>query len=401
MEPDFERAYNELVRKLGLPLPKRLDNPAHKQIYLDFLKRKGLTESDVVPIIDSNKMTAEMHGALLSAFIGGMRKADDIASMSDNEKRELAGILLMMKNVVTRANANELMSQMAYSLREDLRKAGVSIPDFFAGVYPTGYINAFRVIEAGIPLVLIATGCFEMIETAVAAFISKRNETEKAELLIAALDAFFMKGTTPQPASADHPSIDWRSGVVPGLTTGIEEFVIAHEIGHICLGHTKGKNRYALPLCDGTTLSVVDNGHKQEYEADIWALEKLVARAMKAEGDRDTKLLVTCSGALMFLTIGLMIEAIADSRKRPIVDSHPPAENRLYVAEITLDVLGVQGASGVAASFKKILREMCVLLEVEERVPPLLSRDLNRVAIESFVVLGIPYEHVKHVGEFK
>jgi hypothetical protein len=400
MDQDFVQSYNEIMKKLGNPIPKRVDNPAHKQVYLDFLKRKALRESDVLPIIDRNKMTVEMHGALLSAFISAMKSADDVSSMNEQEKKNLAAILSMMRNVIEQTNTNELVSQIAGSIQEDLRRIGDSIPDFFAGVYPTGYINAFRVIEAGLPLVLIATGCFEMIETAVITFISKRNETEQAELLIAALDDFFIKGKMPQPEIANHPSINWGSGIVPSLVNAIEEFVITHEIGHIYLGHTKEKSRYALPLNDGTTLSVIKNDHKQEYQADIWALQRLIARAKELEGDDPSRILRTCSGALMFLNIGLMIEALAESRKKPIRDSHPPAENRLYVAEITLDVLGLEDQGGVASSFKRILREMCVLLEVEERVPPMLSRDLNRVAIEIFGDLGIPYQHAKHVAEF-
>jgi hypothetical protein len=95
-----------------------------------------------------------------------------------------------------------------------------------------------------------------------------------------------------------------------------------------------------------------------------------------------------------------MIEAMAEQKRLPIRDSHPLAENRLYMIEIACEVLGLNDATGIGRKFHKIVREFCVLLGVDERMPPTLSRDLNRIAIQIFSDLGIDFRHARFLTEF-
>src|SRR5262249_3965601 len=132
--------------------------------------------------------------------------------------------------------------------------------------------------------------------------------------------------------------------------------------------------------------------HFQEYQADSWAFMHLVKRA-RQRADDGTALLLACTGALIFMNIGLMIEAMADERHVPIRDSHPPVENRLYMLNIAAEVMNLQESTGVARNFHKIVRELCFLLGVKERIPPLLSRDLNRIAVQVFSNVGIEFQH--------
>ena len=91
---------------------------------------------------------------------------------------------------------------------------------------------------------------------------------------------------------------------------------------------------------------------------------------------------------------------MAQSRKLPVRDTHPPVENRLYLVGLTCEVLGLHDKTYVGNAFHKIVREFCVLLDVDERVPPLLSRELNRIAVQVYDDLGIDYSHAKYVFEF-
>jgi hypothetical protein len=390
MSADFESTVDKLISSMGLEMPKELTNDQHRQSYLNYLSEKGLTEADVAPILPMEKVPPEAQGMALAGFIQALK--------SDN-KKEVAAFIDILRIMKSGQNTNRLIARMAYTLISDLGSAGVKTPEFFAGVYPTGCINAHCVIHDGVSLVLVDSGAFEMVETSVAAFVSKRNETEQAEILIGALEDYFVKGVPPDPLKADHPSINHGSFVSSSLCTAIEEFLITHEIGHIALGHVSEKSKSALPQPNGKILEVQRRDHLQEYHADCWAFIQLIARARK-KPDAETAALMACTGALVFLNIGLMIEAMAEQKRLPIRDSHPLAENRLYMIEIACEVLGLNDATGIGRKFHKIVREFCVLLGVDERMPPTLSRDLNRIAIQIFSDLGIDFRHARFLTEF-
>src|SRR5579859_5181858 len=175
MAADFRALVEKIVAERGLEMPKALTNDLHREVYLEYLRSKNLSEEEVLPIFPRDKVTPEIHAQAFMAFIKALE--------SDN-KKEQAMALDLLQTLVSPPNTNHLISRMSYTLLDNFRSAGISIPEFFAGVYPTGCINAHCVVRKNIPLVLVDSGAFEMVETAVAAFISKRNETEQAEVLI-------------------------------------------------------------------------------------------------------------------------------------------------------------------------------------------------------------------------
>ncbi len=390
MSSDFENAMLDLIEKMGLEMPKSLGNPPQKRIYLDYLKKRGYLEEDVAPIIDKNKIPAETHGQLMVAFIQAMKSED---------KKTIAMVVDMMSQFMLEKNTNHLVSRLSYTLKSELEEAGVLLPDFFVGVYPTNCINAQCVLESDLPLVLIDAGCMEMIEASMTTFVSKRNETEQAKLLIKFLEDYYMKGVCPNSLLADHPSINWGERVVSYLTTAVEEFVMMHEIAHLALGHFKENRLQNLPQKNGEDLPIQKRSHLQEYQADTWALLHLISRA-RIKDDEDTALDLTCSGALIFLAMGLMIEGLSESRNIPIRDTHPPIENRIYLAEITLEVLRVEKHGSIARKFRRLVREFCVLENVVKKDPPMLSRELNQIAVQVYESLNIEYKHMPYLVSF-
>lgn len=387
MTEEFEKKLPDFLDKLGIELPKQHGTEEEKKIYQSFLNDYGLSEEEVDPIINNEKIPAEAHGLLLSSFIQALK--------NDNKKL-LTQIIDMMSTIILKTNTNQLIGRIVYKLLADLDNQKNKIPNFFAGVFPTNSINAQCNIHQNLPLVLIDTGCIEMVGAAMTTFVSKRNETEKAEVLIQILEEYFVEGNCPNIEVANHHSIDWGSQVISAFSNSIEEFIIMHEIGHISLGHISNEATQALPGKNGQEIIVQRKDHFQEYQADIWALLKLVERARENQ-DSEFALDMSCSGVLIFLCIGLMIEAIAESRGIQINDSHPPIENRLYVAEVTLEVLGVGKHQGYARTFKRLVREICVLEEVSNKMPPMLDRELNQIAVVTYQSLGISYEHMPSI----
>lgn len=390
MSQEFKAALTEILDRYGIELPRTHGTDEHHSRYQTYLAKRGLEEKDVDPIIDRSKISPEAHAQLLLGFIQATK---------ENDKKLLAPILDMMATIVLEQNTNRLIGRMVHQLLSDLSGTAHKIPEFFAGVAPTNSINAQCVYEGDLALVLIDTGCFDMIEAAMTSFVSKRNETEQAELLIRILEDYFINGIPIDPLIADHPSINWGNRIVSIFCTAIEEFVIAHELGHLVLGHISNSAARQIELRDGSEMLIQTKNHKQEYQADVWALRLLAARAKNRE-DSDLALELACSGVLMFLTIGLMIEAMAESRKMPIRDTHPPIENRMYLAEVTCDTLGLEKQLGYARKFRRLVREFCVLEGVAEKNPPLLSRELNQIAVETYKSLDIDYKHVSYLTDF-
>ena len=61
-------------------------------------------------------------------------------------------------------------------------------------------------------------------------------------------------------------------------------FILAHEIGHIALGHlTPGSIIVDISLQEGATYATDDQGDRQEAEADAFALEAMGGEAVEAE----------------------------------------------------------------------------------------------------------------------
>jgi len=388
MAEDFETAAQQLVEEYGLSMPPVHGTEQARQKYREYLERHRLSEDLVAPIIQQAAIRPEMRAQLLLGLIEALKSED---------KRYLAVFLDLLRASLPGVNVNQLIGRISHSINTDLAALGFSIPEFFAGVYPIGTINAQCEIYDGLPLVLIDQGCCEMIEAAAVAFLSERNDTEKAELLIAILEDYFINRNCPDSSVADHPSVKWASGIVPALVTAAEEFVIAHELGHLVLGHLS-ETRFSLEIGGRQPVEVLETTLREEYLADVWAIRALVLRARK-QADENS-LFLSCWGVQFFLLIALLLEAVAVAHQIPISDQHPAAGDRIYLLEVALDVLGASEESGSARRFKKVIREVCVLLQVADRMPPMLSRELNRNAVEVFTDLGIEYKQIPYLLGF-
>jgi predicted metalloprotease len=79
---------------------------------------------------------------------------------------------------------------------------------------------------------------------------------------------------------------------VTQLVNSVDEFMIAHEYGHLVNGHI-GNAMSDLKLASGSTISVVSKNQQQEFQADRWAINALVSSPSSDESDESH---IICSG---------------------------------------------------------------------------------------------------------
>jgi len=140
----------------------------------------------------------------------------------------------------------------------------------------------------------------------------------------------------PFPAGPGFVGRPEKMGFCGQLTTYAELFVLAHEYGHIALGHLDQRTKkMGLP----GKVAVPQKNHAQEVDADLWAVELVMLRGLK-EGVKTAEtteartinrrdLTVPFCGADLFLTIADLIEKLARWRKGARDSpSHPPASLR-------------------------------------------------------------------------
>jgi hypothetical protein len=125
-------------------------------------------------------------------------------------------------------------------------------------------------------------------------------------------------------------------------------FTIAHEVGHIVLGHLEGSNAGRLRLTETGAESRASamNGKDQELEADAWAAEALFRWAGSDFKKQTTVLSVP---ALSFCLSALKSELTAPATNaiaRATADSHPP--DMIRVRQV--HALACSHASEVAGS---------------------------------------------------
>ena len=131
--------------------------------YLSFLNEFGLSEDKVLPILDIKKAPVEAVAMLLGAL--GNK------NIQGDERKTLE---MMANMMVEQTNTNVLLSKINETLTSDLSQINFDIQNkAYPGVFPTDSFNAQCVFKDKGFLILIDTGCFEVIEAAVWVLLSK------------------------------------------------------------------------------------------------------------------------------------------------------------------------------------------------------------------------------------
>jgi hypothetical protein len=268
------------------------------------------------------------------------------------------------------AGHNAMLQRMAKKI-ESVAAAHGSLPeDIYVGKYPTGSFNAQVMKTTDGPLVLINTGTEFLIIEIVKLFAMGaiglvksapdatdeeiRNaigmtESEVSEQLARLLYAYVAQG---DPAAARKlPMIQGELLIaVSKLAWATQEFLVAHEYGHIVKGHLRGlQARNAVD--DGGELHLNWKSLEQEVEADATALQMCNALTFQETGQRiddPAKLILLqmrFAGPTIFFALADLIEetfkSLVGKRGYLIVGGHPPSPMRLqYCNEYLLRIAG-------------------------------------------------------------
>jgi hypothetical protein len=348
----FIAAITKTLADKGIELPSIPDSVG-RRAYLSYLQNRGYSEDEVLPVFDPKNLTGEALGA---TFVGLMQ-----ALNSDNPELLRAVGWIAVNSVTERDNTNLILYALSEKLAGQLRNQ-TTIPDFYVGVFPTDSFNAQSDIYLGTNLVLINTGCMEMAEAVVASFLSKKDLEAKILDILEAANQYLDAGVRPNTARLSLPGIDWGKAPVSVVLNSVEDFVVAHELGHIALGHVRGSNNAEL----------VRKTEFQEFQADSWACNALVGRALRQSTSRQ-ELSVALAGPMIALGIGLILEAASRKRHISIDDGHPPAVDRIYLVGMLYEFLRVQKDAGIGDSFVEMVTA-CLGDHFAADAPPLSPR---------------------------
>lgn len=402
-------------------MPTRVD-------YLSFLEEFGLSESSVLPIADIKKLPPEGIAMLIAG----------LASVKD--KRERAALELMAKTLTEGTSTNALLEKLAADLKRDWAAIRVSAPkDAYIGVFPTNSFNAQCTFRKNGYLVLLDTGCFELIEAATYILLSTADQQTKAKTLASVLTKYMDENALPEAGSMNLPGLSGQ-GSFPRLSTvyltvtSAEEFVIAHEYGHIANKHVSpttgessglhfritslklgqprrqkapepvpsgsflkrlfgGQPRTVAPTPSVTappskSLEVIAKEKHEEYEADIWATHVLVRRA---QTKKSAALPVACAGPVISLGLALLIEEYIKAKGMALNDTHPPAADRLYMVDALYDLVGVRDQAYLGRRFLELVGDCAQVMFSRQISVPTLDRELNRSLESALKNVGIPY----------
>lgn len=284
-----------------------------REDYLRFLAENRKSEDDVLALVNLDELTAER--------LETMIRADP-----DNA---IFGIKYLFENLDQ--NTNDLLESMTRRLRQDIGDVALGdVPvDTYHGVYPTHDFNAQCRLEGDGYLVLLNTGVMELIEGMIWAWLAYPAD-ERIGFVQASLRGFAMEGTLPNLLQVED-RIDMSASDTAVLMTSLtQKFVIAHEWGHIALGHLDPGNTVRLEASP-TSAEVLSKSNKQEYLADRWALKVLIG---SAEEHGPEAITLTVAASFFFLGLAGVIEQYYRSdpagTHRP---THPPALQRVASLE--------------------------------------------------------------------
>jgi hypothetical protein len=297
---------------------------ADRQTYLRLLSDLGFTEKHVLPILDFDDLKV-----LIQKRPSAAKFMLEVLLRGTIGKEQVARNFLKTMTLDT----NTLVATMFDNLVRQLKVLGVKIPDgIFAGVLPLSTMNGATIKDADGSLLLIDNGTFLVVESATDTLLGGWPDRERPKRLAHLIKNYC---NTPRRLPSTLDGLDApielaEAGLVyfteAQLDTAAERFVIAHELGHIVLGH-EGHAVARPPGEDSPLLVQSKTKIDDEFAADDWALEQLLSVARHSSSPTQ-EVALTYTGALIFLGIELLVE-----KQREVLgqlqSSHPPALERL------------------------------------------------------------------------
>jgi hypothetical protein len=316
----------------------------------------GERETDVLPMMDSSRVTREQY---LEAYRLLQREIERTQFKLD---KTLA--MVIAGSVRESNNTNWLIDTISKAIASALKNAEISVPEFYAGVYPTNAYNGKTLRFEDQFIVLLHTRFIEAIEVVSTTLIAKTDKPTKIRDVQYAVSTL-VNGRIPSDLMISTEGIEWGEEPYAMLMNGADFFIILHEIGHIMLGHIdEASNVFGSRPKSREEL---EQAWTREFEADAWAFKALAALGAKVRkhvtqeekqikqmmsvflpcivGDRLDEMADVfdlwkinerqekdyrdwMAGPTVAFSIGALMEA-ADTTGRNIIRDHPPPMARL------------------------------------------------------------------------
>lgn len=206
---EYRAAIHRLLEDKGLELPS-IPSCAGRKAYLALLADSGYSETEVLPVVDTAKVTPQ---AMAATFVGLMQAIE-----SGNHELIQSIAWIALNSVGGRDNTNLILHGLKEHLIRDI-ELGAQARACYVGVFPTNSFNAQCRRYLDCPLVLLDTGCVELVEATVASFLSKKAQSEKIDDLIGASVAYFASRSRADASRLSLPGVDWgnaRVGILVG-----------------------------------------------------------------------------------------------------------------------------------------------------------------------------------------
>jgi hypothetical protein len=318
-----------------------------KEDYKSYLKEFGLSEEQILKINEIH-FSREKEAVFMYDFIVSNTK--DFKQWSKKEQENFINSFVSAHN----EDVNYLVSfqnDTIWDLVCKIKKDNFIKP--YAGVYPSYCYNAHCTTVNDNYLILLDTGCFEMIEHFVLIFFSNRNNATKTKLIKEIINDYCENYKYPN----NHFDEDFIDSTKKGLSTYIinwtEYFAYCHEYGHIANNHLKENvNLCSLPF--NKEIKVFSKSQQQEFDADLWGSYLLLEHA-KQKPD-PTFIDFACSCPLIFLGIALLIEKHF-KEKGITLDTHPPAIKRIGLLRLNYYTLGMKEQMQFGMKFLDFINE--------------------------------------------
>jgi hypothetical protein len=248
---------------------------------------------------------------------------------------------------------------------------------FFAGVFPTGSMNALcRPMPGTGVLVLVDSGLLHLVPDVLKIMIASRSafgeppllEPSVAAPVLAEVFNAHLFGNGAAGARELPELAGQRLNLLRLMTRRATQFVVAHEMAHVHAGHLLASWRQTDPHTPVGALDMQAVGWPREYEADRMAARIMLASlAGLSPWERDTVEPYLVGAVLLVLALHEVVAVLAEASGRvvPFAGSHPPPLLRIQsMVEHLAEHLRTPESIAVAADLATWL---------DERVPGVLE----------------------------
>jgi len=353
VDPKWRNAFAARPSPAPVPIPvlepRQLAVLPGRNDYLAYLKENELSEESVlgiVPELDAERRR-KVNQVLMTALESGH---EDLVKSVERASRSNTNVLLA-----------EINRRLVLRFSEH---AVVAAKDVYAGVFPTNTFNAHVVDRGAQPLILVNTGAFELLEGAVVPFslLKPGSAPQQARVFAAFVRQYCEQRILPGAEQYEDFQFDEdRHKFRVHVLTAAEDFVLAHEYGHLASGHV-GNAVADLPFTSGRSIQVPARQWDEEYEADRWAAHALISSATDPTSNEER--VIICSGPLLFLSVAALVEGY-HAKLGLQSDTHPPALSRYTEIREALAKAGFNRHTNLGATFQ----DFCAIVAHELNIP--------------------------------